>query len=78
MRLLSLILRIVLFGLVLVFALANTETVLLTLLPGVPGLAFQAPLAVWLLMAFAAGVLMSLLVLMPTLVAAWRREKRES
>jgi len=77
MHLLSLILRIAVFGLVLVFALANTETVWLTLLPGVPGLAFQAPLAVWLLVAFAAGVVMSLLVLMPTLVTAWRRERRE-
>ena len=77
MRLLSLILRIAVFGLVLVFALSNTETVWLTLLPGVPGLAFQAPLAVWLLVAFAAGVVMSLLVLMPTLVTAWRRERLE-
>jgi uncharacterized integral membrane protein len=78
MRLLSIVLKIVVFGLVLVFALANTQPVWLTLIPGVAGLAFHAPLALWLLAAFVAGVLGSLLVLLPTLVAAWRREKRES
>ena len=42
MRLLSFITRIALFLLVLVFALANTHLVKLTLVPGIEGLIFEA------------------------------------
>lgn len=73
MRLLSFITRIALFLLVLVFALANTHLVKLTLVPGIGGLIFEAPMVVWLLGSFALGVAACFLFLLPTLVAAWRR-----
>jgi len=73
MRLLSFITRIALFLLVLVFALANTQLVKLTLVPGIEGLIFEAPMVVWLLGSFALGVAACFLFLLPTLVAAWRR-----
>jgi uncharacterized integral membrane protein len=73
MRLLSFITRIALFLLVLVFALANTQLVKLTLVPGIEGLMFEAPMVVWLLGSFALGIAACFLFLLPTLVAAWRR-----
>ncbi len=73
MRLFSFITRIALFLLVLVFALANTHLVKLTLVPGIEGLMFEAPMVVWLLGSFALGIAACFLFLLPTLVAAWRR-----
>lgn len=73
MRLLLFITRIALFLLVLVFALANTQLVKLTLVPGIEGLMFEAPMVVWLLGSFALGIAACFLFLLPTLVAAWRR-----
>jgi len=73
MRLFSFIARIALFILVLVFALANTHLVTLTLVPGIEGLRFEAPIVVWLLGSFALGIAACFLFLLPTLVAAWRR-----
>lgn len=78
MRLLSLIVRIALFLLVLLFALANTHTVTLTLLPGVPGLAFDAPLVLWLVAVFALGVLVAVLFMLPTLVRKSRAAKSKT
>ncbi len=76
MRLLSFIFRIFLFFLVLVFALANTHPVVLTLVPGVMGLSFEAPMVVWLLTVFCLGIAACFLFLLPTLVAAWRKGAR--
>jgi len=45
----------------------------LTLVPGIEGLMFEAPMVVWLLGSFALGVAACFLFLLPTLVAAWRR-----
>jgi len=73
MRLFSFIARIALFILVLVFALANTHLVTLTLVPGIEGLRFEAPIVVWLLGSFALGIAACFLFLLPTLEAAWRR-----
>lgn len=78
MRLFSLIVRIALFLLALVFALANTHTVKLTLLPGVPGLVFDAPMVLWLLAVFVLGVLVAVIYMLPTLVRKKRTPKTES
>jgi uncharacterized integral membrane protein len=76
MRLLSFIFRILLFFLVLVFALANTHPVVLTLVPGVVGLSFEAPMVLWLLAVFCLGVFACFLFLLPTLMASWRKGSR--
>jgi uncharacterized integral membrane protein len=64
--------RIALFLLALFFALANTHSVTLTLVPGVSGLVLNAPLVLWLLAAFVLGALVALLYMLPSLV----RKKR--
>lgn len=73
MRLLSFVVRILLFLLVLMFALANTHPVTLTLLPGVAGLTFEAPMVLWVLGIFCLGVFACLILLLPTLIAGWRK-----
>jgi uncharacterized integral membrane protein len=77
MRLIAFAIRLVLFLLVLLFALANTHSVSLTLIPGVTGLTFEAPMALWMLGIFALGVLVCFLYLLPTLVAAWRKPAKD-
>jgi len=78
MRLLAFIIRTILFLLVLVFALANTHSVTMTLIPGVSGLSFEAPMVLWLLGVFTLGVLACFLFLLPTLMAGWRKDRRGS
>lgn len=78
MRWIAFFLRIVLFLVVLVFALANTHPVVVTLIPGVAGLSFEAPMVVWLLTMFTAGVLACFIALLPTLVSNWRRARSMS
>lgn len=73
MRLISLLIRIAIFVFVLVFALANTHGVTLTLIPGIAGLTIEAPMVLWLLGIFSLGVLACFLMLLPTLMRAWRR-----
>jgi hypothetical protein len=48
----------------------------LTLVPGVTGLSFEAPMVVWLLTVFCLGIVACFLFLLPTLVAAWRKGAR--
>jgi|GEM_PF-601524 len=69
------LLRVLVFLALLVFALANTHPVQLTLIPGVSGMTFEAPMVVWFLAIFAAGVFAALLFLLPTLVRGWRKNK---
>jgi uncharacterized integral membrane protein len=69
------LIRVVLFLVLLAFALANTHPVQLTLIPGVSGMTFEAPMVVWLLAIFTAGVLAAFLFLLPTLVRGWRKHK---
>lgn len=71
------LLRILIFLVVLVFALANTHPVQLTLIPGLSGMTFEAPMVVWLLAIFAAGVFAAFLFLLPTLVRGWRRRDQD-
>jgi len=73
MRLISLLIRIAIFVFVLVFALANTHVVTLTLIPGISGLTLEAPMVLWLLGIFSLGVFACFLLLLPTLMRAWRR-----
>ena len=76
MRLLSLIVRVMVFLVALAFALGNTHPVTLTLVPGVSGLRFEAPMVLWLLGMFFAGVAACFIFLLPTLVAGWRKGSR--
>ena len=76
MRLLAFIIRTMLFLLVLVFALANTHSVTMTLIPGVSGLSFEAPMVLWLLGVFTLGMIACFLFLLPTLMASWRKGQR--
>jgi len=75
MRFLSFLFRTLIFILVLVFALANTHPVVLTLLPGVDGLRFEAPMVLWILAIFILGVGAAFLFTLPALIRGWRREK---
>jgi uncharacterized integral membrane protein len=73
MQFIAFLLRAAIFILVLVFALANTQPVVLTLVPGVAGLRFEAPMVIWLLGIFVAGVAATFIFLLPTLIRGWRK-----
>lgn len=75
MRLFRFVFRVALFLLVMIFALANTHPVTVTLIPGINGLTFEAPMMVWVLGVFLAGILAALFLLLPTLVRGWRRSR---
>jgi lipopolysaccharide assembly protein A len=73
MRFIAFLFRAIVFILVLVFALANTQPVVLTLVPGVAGLRYEAPMVIWLLGIFMAGVIATFIFLLPTLIRGWRK-----
>ncbi len=75
MRLLRFFFRVAIFLLVMIFALANTHPVTVTLIPGIQGLTFEAPMMVWVLGIFLAGIFACLFLLLPTLVRGWRRSR---
>lgn len=77
MRLIAFVFRLALFLVVLLFALANTHPVSLTLVPGMDRLTFEAPMALWVVGIFALGVLVCFLYLLPTLVSAWRKPAKD-
>jgi lipopolysaccharide assembly protein A len=64
MRLLTWLVRLVLFVVMLGFALSNTDTVSLRFF-GIPEFAWRAPLVLFLLIFFAAGALLGVLSSMP-------------
>jgi lipopolysaccharide assembly protein A len=72
MRLLTWLIRIVLFVVMLGFALSNTDSVSLQFF-GVPEFSWRAPLVLFLLIFFAAGALLGALSSMPTVL----RQRRQ-
>jgi uncharacterized integral membrane protein len=70
MRILSLILKIALFVLVVIFAVRNTDVVTVRYLPGQE---WQAPLVFVLLAVFAAGIVLGLAAALPRIF----RQRRE-
>ena len=63
------LLRLVLFFLVLSFSLRNTQAIVLEV---VPGYVMQAPLIIVLLLTFVAGVAVTWLAMLPSIIRARR------
>ena len=76
MRILIWVSRIIIFSIVLLFAFNNTDPVNLRLFPGFSDFTFEGPLIVWLFMAFIVGVILTLIILLPTIVRNWRTAHR--
>ncbi|OUT98937.1 MAG: hypothetical protein CBC01_02300 [Betaproteobacteria bacterium TMED41] len=78
MRILLWLFRIIIFSFVLLFAFNNTNLVNLNLFLGVTNFTLQGPLIVWLLIAFIAGILLTLVFLFPIIVRYWRTSNRNA
>ena len=72
------IVRAIIFSVVLLFAINNTDPVILKILPGFPELTLLGPLVVWLFLAFILGVITTFLILLPSILRNWKVSKRNA